>query len=166
MFPLTEWDLELALRFDSFTGEFNDDGNFVPTEDGTFDIEFHIDAVTETYTFTVNPAGSAPELYMLGDGCAAGWDNTAALPMEGTDGLYTITAELPGGGFVKFITTLGQWAPMYGTDDNATSTSGNLVYRPTEDDPDPASIPAPAEAGTYIITANTNDLTYTIEMTK
>lgn len=144
--------------------EANGDGNFVPKVDGAvYDMKFEINAVTEVYTFTVNPAGAAPEMFMLGDGCAAGWDNSAALPMTGSDGVYSITTTLYGGGkWIKFITTLGQWAPMYGTDAQGTSTSGNLVYRPTESDPDPASIPTPETEGVYTITINTNDLTYHI----
>ena len=147
--------------------EGNGDGNFVPLVDGTYDIELFIDAVTELYTVTVNPAGATPELYMLGSGCAAGWDNTLALPMEGTGGVYTITTELTGEpNEIKWITTLGQWAPMYGTDDNQTPTGGNLVYRETEADPDPPAIFVPAAAGTYTITVNTNDMTYTIVAAK
>lgn len=143
--------------------ETNGDGNFVPKVDGVYDFELKIDALNETFTLTVNPAGAAPELYMLGDGSAAGWDNNAALPLTGTAGNYTITADLGGAGkYIKFITTLGQWAPMYGTDGTGTSTSGPLVYRATESDPDPASIPVPDAAGSYVITVNTNDLTYTI----
>ncbi len=145
----------------------NGDGNFVPLEDGVYDMVLKIDAVTETYTFTVNPAGAAPELYMLGDGCTAGWDNTAALPLNGTGGVYTITANLQGAGkYIKFITTLGQWAPMYGTDASGTSTGGTLVYRATESDPDPASIPAPDAVGDYLITVNTTAMTYTIAAAK
>lgn len=140
----------------------NGDGNFVPSEAGTFDFELKIDAVTETYTLAVNPAGQAPELYMLGDGCTAGWDNTIALPMTGTAGEYTITTTLSAGKWIKFITTLGAWAPMYGTDAAGTSESGNLVYRATESDPDPNSIPTPATDGTYTVSVNTNTLTYTI----
>ncbi|MBS4059728.1 MAG: SusF/SusE family outer membrane protein [Bacteroidetes bacterium] len=150
-----------GLAADKFTT--NNDGNFVPTENGTYDITFKIDAVTEIYTFTVNPAGAAPEMFMLGDGSLAGWDNNAALPLAGADGIYSITTTLNGAGkFIKFITTLGQWAPMYGTDANGTSTGGNLVYRATESDPDPASIPAPEAAGLYVVTINTNDMTYSI----
>lgn len=140
----------------------NGDGNFVPTEDGNFDIVLKIDAVTETYTFTVNPAGAAPEMYMLGDGCSAGWDNTKALPMIGTGGIYSLTTTLGAAKSIKFITTLGQWAPMYGTDATGTNTGGPLVYRATESDPDPANIPTPATEGKYCVTINTNTLTYTI----
>jgi hypothetical protein len=154
--------------------ETNGDGNFVPKVDGTYDIELIIDAVTETYTFNVKAAGAAdPEMYMLGDGCSAGWDNTAALAMEGTGGVYTITTDLmlgddngnPVNGNIKFITTLGQWAPMYGTEADADPYSGVLVYRETESDPDPSTIPVEV-AGTYLITIDINNLTYTVEAAK
>jgi hypothetical protein len=144
--------------------ETNGDGNFVPTVDGTYDIELVIDALTETYNFNVKASGTAdPELFMLGDGTTAGWDNTAALAMMGTGGLYTITSDLTAGGNVKFITTLGAWAPQYGTDADGTAAMGNLVYRETESDPDPASIPVDAD-GTYVITAVTSSLTYMIDL--
>ena len=153
-----------GLLADNF--ETNDDGNFVAIEGGIIDIEFKIDALADVRTFTVNPSGAAPELFILGDGTPAGWDNTAAIPMEGTDGEYTITLELPGEGMIKFIEILGEWAPQYGTDEDGTSEGGNLVYRPDEDTPDPDAIPAPEEGGTYIITANTNDMIYTIAPAK
>jgi len=154
-----------GLAADDF--ETNGDGNFVPKMAGTYDFELFIDAVTETYKVTVNPAGAAPELYLLGDATLAGWDNTAALPLTGTGGVYTITTDLAGAGkYLKFIVTLGQWAPQYGTDANGTNTGGNLVYRPDENTPDPPAIPAPDAVGTYVITANTNDLTYTIAPAK
>lgn len=154
-----------GLAADDF--ETNTDGNFVPKVPGVYDFELFIDAVTETYKVTVNPAGAAPELYLLGDGSLAGWDNTAALPLTGTGGVYTITTELGGAGkYIKFIVTLGQWAPQYGTDANGTSTGGNLVYRPDENTPDPPAIPCPEAAGNYVISVNTNDLTYTIAPAK
>ena len=146
--------------------ETNDDGNFVPTVNGVYDVTFSINALTEIYTFDVKSAGAAdPELYLLGDGCAAGWDNTTAIPLNGTGGEYTLTADLTGGGYLKFITTLGQWAPMYGTDDSGTAAAGTLVFRETESDPDPASIPVDAD-GSYVITVNTNDMTYTVVAAK
>lgn len=150
-----------GLAADKFTT--NGDGNFVPTEDGNYDMVLKIDAVTEKYTLTVNPAGAAPEMFMLGDGCSAGWNNASPLPMTGSNGIYSITTTLLGAGkYIKFITTPGQWAPMYGTDATGTSTGGSLVYRATESDPDPSSIPCPATEGKYVVTINTNNLTYTV----
>lgn len=151
-----------GLAADKFTT--NNDGNFVPTEDGTYDMVLKIDAVTEKYTLTVNPAGAAPEMFMLGDGCSAGWNNASPLPMmKASEGVYYISTTLLGDGkYIKFITTPGQWAPMYGTDAAGTNTGGNLVYRATESDPDPSSIPCPATEGKYIVTINTNNLTYSI----
>jgi len=154
-----------GLSADDF--ETNNDGNFVPKVAGVYDFELFIDAVTETYKVTVNPAGAAPELYLLGDATLAGWNNTAALPMLGTGGVYTITTDLAGAGkYLKFIVSLGQWTPQFGTDATGTSTGGYLVYRPNENTPDPPAIPAPNAVGTYVITANTNDLTYTIAPVK
>jgi hypothetical protein len=148
-----------GLAADKF--ETNTDGNFVPLEDGVFDIVFEIDAVTELYTFTVNPAGAAPEMYMLGSGCTAGWDNTLALPMSGKDGVYYIATALTPASELKFISVLGQWQPQYGTDATGTSTGGP-VFVNDGTGTDPASIPTPATAGFYVVTLNTIDMTYTI----
>ena len=153
-----------GLSADKF--ETNTDGNFVPMEDGTYDMVLKIDAVTETYTFTVNPAGVTTELYMVGDGCSAGWSEKTPLPMEGTGGVYTKTTTLNGTGTaIKFLTTPGQWQPQYGTDATGTSTGGILLLNDgTGSDPD--NIPVPDTAGEYLVTVNTNDMTYTIAAAK
>lgn len=142
--------------------EGNGDGNFVPLADGTYDLELVIDAVTENYTLNVKAAGAAdPELYMLGDGCAAGWDNTAAIPLNGTGGVYTLTADLIGGGEgIKFISVLGQWQPQYGMGANP----GELAVNDGTGS-DPSAVPVDAD-GTYNITVNTNDMTYTVVAAK
>ena len=143
--------------------ETNADGNFVPTEDGTYDMVLKIDAATETYTLTVNPVAASAEVYMLGDGCDAGWNYDNPMPMNGTDGLYTITTELKGTGTgVKFIPTPGVSIVQYGTNSTGTSTGGPLIYRETIGGKEPAPIPSPETIGNYIITINTNALTYTI----
>lgn len=168
------WDFTLGYNDVTLTGgaaaDFfagSSDGNFGVAEQSAYDFILIVDADDDSWTLTVNAAGEAtPEMYMVGDGCSAGWDATAALPMSGTDGVYTLTTTLSSGGYIKFLTTSGSWAPMYGTDSAGTSSSGNLVYRATEADADPSSIPCPDTDGTYTVSINTTDLTYTIVAAK
>jgi len=108
-----------------------------------------------------------PNLYILGDGTPVGWDNMEAIQMdENIDGIYTINILLDGPGWLKFIVVLGQWTPQYGTDENGTSSEGNLVLRPNETVPDPPAIPVPVVAGIYTVTANINQMIYTVEPVK
>ncbi|MCK9617885.1 MAG: SusF/SusE family outer membrane protein [Lentimicrobiaceae bacterium] len=105
-------------------------------------------------------------IYLLGNATAAGWDNNLALEMThiGEAGEYVIVATLSGAAdtYIKFITSLGHWAPQWGTDATGTNEAGPLVYRPDESVADPLAIPAPATNGDYRILADTANLTYTI----
>lgn len=106
-------------------------------------------------------------IYLLGDATVAGWDNVLAIEMtQITPGRYVIVATLnQAGDWYKFISVRGQWAPQWGTDGDGVFEGGNLVYRPTEDDPDPAAIPMGDVGGVYRIIADTNEtvLTYSTE---
>lgn len=128
--------------------------------------DYRIFANTESLTYTITKASET--LYLLGDGTPAGWDNTGATPMTKlAPGLFEITVNLAGGAtHFKFIETLGQWAPQYGTDANGTGEGGNLAYRPTESVPDPPAIPVPSVAGSYKITVDLAKMTYTVAPAK
>lgn len=107
-------------------------------------------------------------IYMLGSGTSVGWDNAAALEMPHLgEGLFARVETLTAGAdqFVKFISDLGAWAPQWGTDDTGTSEDGPLVYRPTEDVPDPSGIPVGDLSGPYYVEADTALLTYNIYLT-
>jgi len=110
----------------------------------------------------------APPLYLIGDGSTIGWDNTNTSLQFAYDAdaeVYKIVATLGGGGlFIKAFEVEGQWAPQWGTDATGTYEGGPLVYRPTEDEPDPTAIPTPEEAGDYLITFDLVNLVYTIEL--
>ncbi|MDN5330416.1 MAG: starch-binding outer membrane protein SusE/F [Bacteroidales bacterium] len=125
--------------------------------------DYRIVADTLNLTYTVSKTSA--QLYLLGDGTPAGWDNTAALPMtKVAPGIFEIQVQLGGDGkYLKFIEVLGQWAPQYGTDANGASDGGNLVYRPDESVQDPPAIPCPATAGTYTVRVNLATMTYTIK---
>jgi starch-binding outer membrane protein SusE/F len=122
---------------------------------------------SEPLTISIKPFFVVvPPIYLLGDATTAGWSNTAALEMTHVeDKIFTITTTLDGD-MIKFIKTLGAWAPQWGTDDTGTWESGPLVYRLTDDEPDPVAIPAPPTAGEYVITADIDNLTYTVEPAK
>ncbi|MHC1775752.1 MAG: SusE domain-containing protein [Lentimicrobium sp.] len=124
--------------------------------------DYRIFADIQNLTYTITKASET--LYLLGDGTPPGWDNAGALPLtKVSPGVFEITTTLNGSGlFFKFIETLGQWAPQYGTDAGATVDGGNLVLRPTESVPDPPAMPCPLAAGTYKITVDLASMTYKV----
>lgn len=100
------------------------------------------------------------DLYLVGPGCASGWDNNnnnpALFRSADNENLYTYTGYFNGDVF-KLLETRGAWAPQYGED------GSNLVYRATESDPDPSPIDNITAAGYYKYTANLGNLTFTVE---
>src|SRR5690606_20174024 len=116
---------------------------------------------SDVITYSVKPYVTYPfrDLYLVGDATAAGWgNNNGNYPMfrdsDNVD-LYHYTGYFSVGGF-KLLEKKGQWAPLYGSDGT------NLVPRPTESDPDPATIPI-TTAGYYTVTVNIADLTYSVD---
>ncbi len=130
-----------------------------PEEAGVYKITF--DLTNKVYT--VVPFEQS--MHIIGDATDAGWDNTQAIPMVAVGiGKFELVANLSSSaseGF-KFLVDQGEWAPMYGTEEGAVFESGVLVYRETEGDPDPKSIPPPAVTGSYLIEMDINDMVYTV----
>ncbi len=135
-------------------------------------LEFRVKASVSEYADALNSevlsysvitySVKLPPIYLLGSATDPGWDNGAALPAPFmSSGKYGIAAHLKANEWLKFIKTLGQWAPMWGQD-SGDSSGGTLAYRPTEDDDDPASIPSPAVEGDYRIDVDIENLTYTV----
>lgn len=127
-----------------------------PETDG----DYYIEADTAALTYTVS--ATSAQLYLVGDGCSAGWDNTNGIEFtKESPGIFSLVTTLNAEGGIKFLEVLGQWVPQWGTDENGTAEGGNLIYRPTESIPDPANIPTPG-AGTYKIELNLITKVYTI----
>ncbi len=97
------------------------------------------------------------ELYLVGSAVAAGWNpdngNNPMFRDPADEDKYYYTGYFAAGEF-KLLET-NAWAPMFGTDGT------NLVARPTESDPDPASF-AIAASGWYTFNVNIADLSYTL----
>lgn len=134
-----------------------------PAEPGDYLIIF--DLVNQVYTVTL--ADIAQTMHIIGDATDAEWTATAAIPMEKVaPGKFQLVANLKATateGF-KFLVNQGAWAPMYGTVVGAAFENGVLVYRETEADPDPKSIPPPATTGSYLIEMDIVQMTYKVTL--
>ncbi len=135
------------------------------------DVSNFIDAFTEVAPFSVTPYPTTfvvPPLYLLGGATTIGWNNADTSLQFSYDALnevYKIVATLsPDDPYYKALEIPGQWAPQWGTDESATWETGPLVYRPTEDVPDPAALPAPPELGDYLITFDLVNEVYNVEV--
>jgi hypothetical protein len=146
------------------------------TGTGTFSSTLAALSVATTYhvrAYATNSAGTGygndvsfmtfpVALYALGDGTAAGWDNTKAVKIDqsATPGIYIGTLDLVADKSMKFISTLGQWQPQWGQAKGAAlGTLG--VNLGSGSDPDP--ITTPATAGNYKVTVDLGKMTYKIE---
>jgi hypothetical protein len=129
-----------------------------PATAGDYLVVFNIDALT--YSVTAMPE----KVYLVGDGCSAGWTPTAGLPFtKSAPGVYSITTALSAAKNLKIMySNSGAWAPQWGTSTGAIAALGKLVFRPNEAASDPASIPTPATAGNYKIDLNFNENSYKI----
>jgi starch-binding outer membrane protein SusE/F len=129
-----------------------------PAAAGEYYVIFNVTALT--YTVTAMPA----VVYLVGDGCSAGWTPTAGLAFTKTGvGKYSLTTSLNAAKSLKIMySNSGAWAPQWGTVTGAISALGKLAWRPNETVADPASIPSPTTAGNYKIELDFNENTYKI----
>ncbi len=111
-----------------------------------------------TVKFAVTPYQPVSEtLYLIGDATPNGWDAGNATDMARIDnGVFSWTGNLHAGEF-KFITEKGSFLPSYGN-----GGDGKLVYRDSEDQPDPKF--EIAEGHAYKVDVNL--LTLTVSVTK
>ncbi|WP_017731725.1 SusE domain-containing protein [Nafulsella turpanensis] len=111
------------------------------------------------YAPTVVTGPVQETIYLIGSATENDWDNTAAMPafLSDTEEHTFIYTGFLEAGELKFLSELGQWAPQWGSDE-----AGGVLYRPTEDDPDPAPFEIPAD-GYYTIVIDTLNLTYSQE---
>jgi len=114
-------------------------------------------------------------LFMVGDATAALWDNnnnnTPLFRNPDNENIFYYTGYFAANDITgqddkdfafKFLTTLGQWAPMYGPTEDSYATSGSLMFRETEQDPDAAKIMVET-AGYYSLIINLDEMTWSFE---
>jgi len=114
-----------------------------------------------TQTLDISLEAAIPGVYLIGDATSAGWGSASALPLEWVEGsLFQGTFELAGPGTqLRFIKYLGMDAPTWGYA-AGTPMEGTLDFRGQM--PAPANILGPGISGTYEISVDTTNLSYTI----
>ncbi len=120
-------------------------------------------SASNTISFDVYPYFNYPftDLYFVGPACASGWNNNnnnpALFRSADNPDVFSYTG-LFNADQLKILETKGAWAPQYGE-----SGQGQLAYRPTEDDPDPAPIDDFAStSGYFTFTANVRTLEFSV----
>lgn len=133
----------------------------ITTSLGAFDA---LPKPSNVISFSVYPYFNYPftELYFVGPACASGWDNNNNNPAlyrsADNPDVFTYTG-LFNAEQLKMLETKGAWAPQYGE-----GGQGELIRRPTEDDPDPAAIDDfISSSGYFTFTANIRTLEFTVE---
>ncbi len=130
----------------------------VGTEEGNYYI------IADTIGLTYKAMLTSGDLFLVGDGCPAGWDNANGIQFtQDPDTLtkYTLTTTLNETGGMKILEVSGEWAPQWGTNDG-DGEGGTLSYRRTESEPDPPVMPVPGTAGEYTIEVRLHKLQYKI----
>ncbi len=159
----------VSLLNSAITGQLH----FAPGVETT--VHFRVvSSVSENYTepvsavdFKLTPFESTDfgtPIYILGDGTLIGWNNSTASQMVYLgEGEYETFVYLNATGYWKFVEVPGQWAPQWGQE-SGDASSGTLIRRPTDSDPDPSGISVPGTAGWYRIGVNLDDKTYTVAL--
>ena len=124
--------------------------------------------------YATNSAGTAygPEIsfktaalpaaiYALGDGTAAGWDNTKAIKIDqtSTPGVYEAVLDLTEAKSLKFIQDLGAWQPQWG---QAKGQSAGILGANLGGGEDPDAITTPSPSGKYKVTVDLGAMTYKV----
>ena len=121
--------------------------------------EYRIKVDLNAFTFTIERA-DFPNLFLVGDATAAGWNNNNNnYPMfndPDQSGLYHYTGYFNAGS-VKLLEQKGQWQPQWGKGASDNQLAGNPGTQ--TNDPDVIAVPT---AGYYTLTVNLANLSYTL----
>ncbi len=129
------------------------------------DIEGNYYIVADTIGLTYETILTSGDLFLVGAGCNAGWNNDQGIPfIQDPDTLtkFSLVTDLKASGGLKFLEVNGEWAPQWGSY-NGGFNGGTLSYRPNETVADPPEIPVPGSPGQYIIEVNMQKMKYTIK---
>ena len=135
-------------------------GSNTPAPATTGNYQIVVNFQTGTYTVTPFTTTIPPNLYIVGDATAGGWNNPVPVPSQQFTRIdastYGIVTTLTAGGSYLFLPLNGDWTHKYG---GSSATGGTLLA----DGAVPGSnTPAPSTSGLYQILVNFQTGTYTV----
>ena len=165
-----DWSLKYAIPDATVTGVANrgsfqsytsGGANFVgPTTSGWYTIK--VDFQHGTYTVTPYTSTFPTNLFIVGDATADGWNNSnppvnpAFTQLNAAQ--FQLTIPLSGGKSFLMLPVAGSWTNKYSiADASVPSSGGSFGYNLS------TNFNAPATSGTYTITANFYDFTFTVK---
>jgi hypothetical protein len=138
-------------------------GSNTPAPSTTGLYKIVVNFATNSYTVTPYSGTYTGNLYLVGDATAGGWTNPVPTPSQQftqlSNSLFQITIPLTAGKSYLFLPLNGDWGHKLGGSTDGTASPGTLL----EDGAVPNSnTPAPSSSGTYTITVNYANMTYTV----
>src|SRR6201999_772054 len=123
----------------------------------------------QTGTFTITPYTQAivpDSLYIVGDATAGGWNNPVPVPTQQLTRLnstqFTVTLPLSAAGQYLLLPINGDWTNKFAVaSGTAPVTSGSFGYNGNNGTYN-TNFNGPANAGTYTVTADFLNYTYTV----
>ena len=135
------------------------DNKFTVAENGVYTLTADLNNMTVTASLDV----LYPDLYIVGNGCGAGWETSKAIKLERVNQRkYILTTELVKDGNFRFLTS-GNWYPTYtavAKDQPATIGSYELAYYENQPEGEPAF--KVAESGEYVINVDLDAMTMSL----
>ncbi len=122
-------------------------------------------------TFKARTYSVFPDLWITGEACASNWTNTPPanqkFDYDPVTRNHTITIQLTGGIFYKFLTVQGQWQPQWGAAAGAITDVLGQTFSIAENPgggSDPDAIKSPAVTRSYKVTVNLTAKTAKVEL--
>ena len=174
MLPVNgDWGHKYAANANNVNGQtaggdvfgYDSPDNFsAPATSGWYVIWVDFQAGKFTVTPFNGPANGPTSLFMVGDATQGGWNNPVPVPdqqfTQDNSAQFHLTTTLNGGKQYLFLPVNGDWSNKYAVNDNSIpglSNGGSFGYNLGQ------NFPGPATDGTYTITVNFANYTFSVK---
>lgn len=137
-------------------------GNNIPAPATSGWYKILVDFQQGIYTVTPYTSTFPANLFLVGSATPGGWSNPVPVPSQqftqNDASIFQITVALSGGNQYLMLPVNGDWSHKYAVADGTVPASGGSFGYDAS-----TNFSGPANSGTYTITANFFDMTYTVK---